>query len=528
MNISILTPHHNQLSYLRRCVESVKNQTIADTSPSFAVSHLIQDSDATGLSGPELHQALNGHEESSPPSDRYRLDVRVEPDNGMYDALNRAFARADGEVIGHLNCDEQYLPGTLSTVVELFSKNPELMVLSGSVIITRPDGTYLCSRVPIPPGYAHTAVCHLALFTAATFYRRSLIEDLGTYFDPSYRAAGDADLIFRMLKKRVRIDTVRDYFSVFIETGENLALSETAKKDRTRRLSEASSLTRSLQPLISVHHQFRKWIHGCYHLKPFSYPFIQEDGGVAHIRVDRPRAVWKSRRKLKKVNYRILGPHNPRTTCPPGRLRSVETGPPHLLILSAPRSGTHMLIDAVLNNLPAYRRKPLYVELDQLFGNPSALDRVLNTRGYVLKSHHPMTPGMRLNEADQAVLDKISRASITVLLTRDPEDAARSALRMWPDLDTDAFKKGMEAQLEYWRDRVNLQAGFSELLEPGSYEQLLQRIARNAKTPLRGRILQPPAKRGRWKIYLLKAMTRILGRDSPRINTGIQLGRSGG
>ena len=40
----------------------------------------------------------------------------IEKDGGMYDAVNRGYRRAQGDILAYLNCDEQYLPGALKTV----------------------------------------------------------------------------------------------------------------------------------------------------------------------------------------------------------------------------------------------------------------------------------------------------------------------------------------------------------------------------------------------------------------------------
>ena len=39
----------------------------------------------------------------------------------MYDALNKGLRIARGDVLAYLNCDEQYLPGTLAFVTRYLS-----------------------------------------------------------------------------------------------------------------------------------------------------------------------------------------------------------------------------------------------------------------------------------------------------------------------------------------------------------------------------------------------------------------------
>ena len=53
----------------------------------------------------------------------------------MYDALNRGLRRARGEICAHLNCDEQYLPGTLNRVAAIFEAQPEIDIVFGDALV---------------------------------------------------------------------------------------------------------------------------------------------------------------------------------------------------------------------------------------------------------------------------------------------------------------------------------------------------------------------------------------------------------
>jgi hypothetical protein len=214
----------------------------------------------------------------------------------MYDALNKAYARSTGDIIGHLNCDEQYLPGTLEYVQEQFNRDPDLQVLTGAVVVTYPDGSYSCSRLPAPPGRWHTQVCHLSLFTAATFYRRSLIEDLGMFFDTRYRAAGDADLFIRIIQSSVKIKLCHQYFALFTETGENLALSNTALEEQNYLKQKAPRIIVKFSNLIAGTHKFKKLLYKCYFPQKFTYSFLNKDLIREKVYVGNPRGVWKDRR----------------------------------------------------------------------------------------------------------------------------------------------------------------------------------------------------------------------------------------
>ena len=105
MEISILTPCYKPDPCLLGCLESVRAQVTSLHPLRVSVHHHVQD----GGSGQETVQLLEQFqkqtEEQALPG--YRFTFKSEPDEGMYDAMNRAFAATSGEIIGHLNSDEQ-------------------------------------------------------------------------------------------------------------------------------------------------------------------------------------------------------------------------------------------------------------------------------------------------------------------------------------------------------------------------------------------------------------------------------------
>src|ERR1041385_9120485 len=93
MKISVVTPSFRSSKWLKLCIASVADQ------PGVADEHIVQDSQSDEGTLDWL------------PQDR-RVQAYIEKDQGMYDAINRGLARATGDLVAYLNCDEQYLPGT--------------------------------------------------------------------------------------------------------------------------------------------------------------------------------------------------------------------------------------------------------------------------------------------------------------------------------------------------------------------------------------------------------------------------------
>src|SRR6185295_19675906 len=95
----------------------------------------------------------------------HKAQLFVEKDDGMYDAINRGLRRANGEICGYLNCDEQYLPGALREVDEYFQSHPQIDVLFGDAILINSDGVPLSYRRATLPTLMHLRMADLNTLT---------------------------------------------------------------------------------------------------------------------------------------------------------------------------------------------------------------------------------------------------------------------------------------------------------------------------------------------------------------------------
>ena len=118
VTISVVTPSYRQPEWLRLCAASVADQR----GEGLTVEHLVQDS----LSGPEIAEALRPYPGAQ---------LFSEKDEGMYDAINRGWERASGDILCWLNCDEQYLPGALNAVAHYFRQHPDTEVLIADALV---------------------------------------------------------------------------------------------------------------------------------------------------------------------------------------------------------------------------------------------------------------------------------------------------------------------------------------------------------------------------------------------------------
>jgi glycosyltransferase involved in cell wall biosynthesis len=249
--ISIITPSFRSSAWLKLCIASVADQKVP-------LEHIVQDA---GSDDGTLDWLLKDT----------RVKAFVEKDQGMYDAINRGLRRASGDIVAYLNCDEQYLSGTLATVMDFFQKHPAIDIVFGDVVMVNTDGQYLRHRKMQTPLLYHTWTCHLSTLSCAMFFRRRLLGDEQSFFKPALRDVGDGEWMVRMLRRGVKMATLGEFTSVFTCTGANMSTGSNARRENKELFETAPFLPRKLTPLIILHHRARRLLGGMYLQKAFDY-----------------------------------------------------------------------------------------------------------------------------------------------------------------------------------------------------------------------------------------------------------------
>ncbi len=263
MKFSIITPSLNQLPYLKRCVASVADQQGVD------VEHIVIDGGSTDGTVAWLQAAAG----------RGHLTFVSEADEGMYAALNKGFDRASGEIFAWLNCDEQYLPGTLAFARDWFAAHSERDMLSGSALLIRPDGSLLAFRKAYPLRRYYIAASHLYNLSCGMFFRQRIWEK-GIQFDISYRNIGDQDWIMRLLEAGVRTGCTNRFLSAFCFTGQNMSQREGAWIEEKKIYNQHPVPVRLLRHPLNLLRWAEKFFRGVYRQQPFNYAVYPETSTV--------------------------------------------------------------------------------------------------------------------------------------------------------------------------------------------------------------------------------------------------------
>jgi len=193
----------------------------------------------------------------------------------MYDAINRGWRLAtdDADVIAHLNCDEQYLPGALGIVADYFSNHWKIDVALADMIVVNDDGGYICHRRSLRPNRFLSRICCVGM-TTTTFQRASVVQDKRIFFDPSWRNIGDMVWYNDLFRAGVRFGVFNELVAVFADTGQNLNLTDEAVRERKRYADEHlfgfKKITRVISKFYSFRHDLSTYTSHLRNMKQFA------------------------------------------------------------------------------------------------------------------------------------------------------------------------------------------------------------------------------------------------------------------
>ncbi|MFA5109388.1 MAG: glycosyltransferase family 2 protein [Patescibacteria group bacterium] len=185
MTISLITPTYNSAATLRDTLASVAGQTYRDR------EYIIVDNVSTD----ETLKIIEEYRE------RLKIILISEPDEGIYDALNKGINRATGAIIGILNSDDFYKNNTvLEKIAAGFRDNPDSEACYGDLEIINPAATGKIVRFWKAGAYREKKLDSGWIIPHPTFFvRREIYEKFGAY-RTEFRLAGDYELLLRLLK----------------------------------------------------------------------------------------------------------------------------------------------------------------------------------------------------------------------------------------------------------------------------------------------------------------------------------------
>ena len=170
--------------------------TIKDTLESVAVQshknfeHIIVDGGSTDGTLAVIHQWK-----------KYPVRLVSEPDNGIYDAMNKGIRLATGDIIGILNSDDMYYNSHVLESVSMVMSDASIDACYADLIYVAKNNLQKIIR------YWKSCVFKKGLFSKGwmpphpTFFARRLIYEKYGLFDLNYSLAADVELLARFLER---------------------------------------------------------------------------------------------------------------------------------------------------------------------------------------------------------------------------------------------------------------------------------------------------------------------------------------
>jgi glycosyltransferase involved in cell wall biosynthesis len=190
MNVSIITAVFNNKSHIADCITSVLNQSYKN------IEYIIIDGGST-----------DGTRDVIKKYDGKISKWISEPDNGIYDALNKGIKLASGDVIGFLHADDVFAHNNIiETIVSEISKRKTDSCYSDLVYVESKNIDKVIRYWKSCP-YNDTLFYRGWMPPHPTFFVKKEIYDKYGSFNTHFKIASDYELMLRFLVK-YRISTV--------------------------------------------------------------------------------------------------------------------------------------------------------------------------------------------------------------------------------------------------------------------------------------------------------------------------------
>lgn len=169
--VSIITVTYNSEKTLRHTIESVLAQTYTK------IEYWIIDG-ASSDHTVEIAEAYRPKLQAK----GIRYHILSEPDNGIYDAMNKGIRHATGEIIGIINSDDRYEPEAVQTAVETF-QHTACDLMYANIRMYKADGSSFVKKARTRKFQTSRDWNHPTTFVRAECYKKYPFRKLGIHDD---------------------------------------------------------------------------------------------------------------------------------------------------------------------------------------------------------------------------------------------------------------------------------------------------------------------------------------------------------
>lgn len=207
MLVTVITVCRNSAATIRDTLDSLLAQTYPN------IEYLLIDGCSTDGTLKLLHSYKEAFQRKG-----YAYRILSEPDQGIYDAMNKGLALASGELIGIINSDDWYEPQAVQTAAEEYLRE-RYDIFYGNLNLVRGDGSIIVKRSRLDRFPSSRHWNHPTTFIPARVYR-----EMGGYRCQSLY--DDFDLMLRLRRNKMRVRISHQILANFrtggVSTGKSL------------------------------------------------------------------------------------------------------------------------------------------------------------------------------------------------------------------------------------------------------------------------------------------------------------------
>lgn len=232
--VSIITVVRNGEKFIEKTIQSVISQDYP------SIEYIIVD----GNSQDNTNKIISSYR-------KYLSEYISEPDQGIYDAMNKGANLASGEWILYMNAGDYFYDNqSLSSIENLLNSDADVILAGVEEVLVDELQTRRFQRMPKPISeiWRYMPTSHQAILV-----RLSCQQEYG--FDTNYHWCGDHDLLARMYRDSKKFVAQNTLFCVFDCNSDN-------SRDIMLFIKERYRLSKRLVPFyLRLWHYGREWVH---------------------------------------------------------------------------------------------------------------------------------------------------------------------------------------------------------------------------------------------------------------------------
>lgn len=208
--ISIVTPSFNMENYIEETILSVIGQQYPN------LEYIVID----GGSKDGTVDIIKKYE----PYITYWIS---EPDSGMYDAIQKGFSKATGEILAYINSDDKYYPNAFFSIATIFSSMEDVEWVLGRATFYNDDGaTVDVKELKKWSKFNYYLGDYQWIQQESIFWRRSLWLKAGSRINSNLKLAGDYELWLRFFRFAQLYSTPTIFAGFRFRTKDQLSLEK--------------------------------------------------------------------------------------------------------------------------------------------------------------------------------------------------------------------------------------------------------------------------------------------------------------